>query len=86
MYLALDPSEPPMNRFERSFQRQDEAKLRYGNGDFEVLSPGAFVRCAVTGQPIALEELRYWSVALQEAYATPEASLKRYQETAAQND
>jgi hypothetical protein len=70
-----------MNRFERSFQRQDEAKLRYGNGDFDVLAPGAFVRCAVTGQPIPLEELRYWSVALQEAYATPEASLQRHRET-----
>ena len=75
-----------MNRFEKSFQRQDEAKLRYGDGEFDVLSPGAFVRCAVTGQPIALDELRYWSVALQEAYATPEASLKRYNETAILRD
>jgi hypothetical protein len=75
-----------MNRFERSFQRQDEAKLRYGNGDFDVLSPGAFVRCAVTGQPIPLEELRYWSVALQEAYATPEVSLLRHRETVALSD
>lgn len=70
-----------MNRFERSFQRQDEAKLRYGNGDFDVISPGAYVRCAVTGERIPLEELRYWSVGLQEAYATPEASLKRHRET-----
>jgi len=31
------------------------------------------VRCAVTGVAIPLEELRYWSVDLQEAYATPEA-------------
>ena len=75
-----------MNRFERAFQRQDEAKLRYGNGDFDVLSPGAFVRCAVTGQPIPLDELRYWSVALQEAYATPEVSLQRHRETAALSD
>ena len=70
-----------MNRFERSFQRQDEAKLRYGNGDFDVISPGAYVRCAVTGERIPLDELRYWSVGLQEAYATPEASLKRHRET-----
>jgi len=27
--------------------------------------------------PIPLEELRYWSVDLQEAYATPEAVLHR---------
>jgi hypothetical protein len=30
--------------------------------------------------PIPLEELKYWSVELQEAYATPEAVLQRYQE------
>ena len=75
-----------MNRFEKSFQRQDEAKLRYGNGEFDVLTPGAFVCCAVTGQPIALEELRYWSVALQEAYASPEAALKRYRKTVSVSD
>jgi hypothetical protein len=27
--------------------------------------------------PIPLEELKYWSVDLQEAYATPEAVLQR---------
>jgi hypothetical protein len=32
----------------------------------------------VTGVPIPLEELRYWSVDLQEAYATPEAVLQRH--------
>jgi hypothetical protein len=41
------------------------------------MRPGSFVRCAVTGVPIPLEELRYWSVDLQEAYATPEAVLQR---------
>jgi hypothetical protein len=29
---------------------------------------------------IPLDDLRYWNVDLQEAYATPEASLKRMQE------
>jgi hypothetical protein len=32
--------------------------------------------CAVTGQAIALEELRYWSVAKQEPYASAEASTR----------
>jgi hypothetical protein len=36
------------------------------------------VRCAVTGVQIPLEELRYWSVDLQEAYATPEAVQQRH--------
>jgi hypothetical protein len=43
-----------------------------------VVRPGAFVRCAVTGVPIPLEELKYWSVDLQEAYATPDVVLQRH--------
>jgi hypothetical protein len=43
-----------------------------------VVRPGAFVRCAVTGVPIPLEELKYWSVDLQEAYASPEVVLQRH--------
>jgi hypothetical protein len=54
-----------------------EAEVKYLDGDFRVVRPGTFVRCAVTGEPIPLEELRYWNVDLQEAYATPEAVLLR---------
>jgi hypothetical protein len=36
------------------------------------------VRCAVTGAQIPLDELKYWSVDLQEAYAIPSAVLQRY--------
>ena len=54
-----------------------EAEVKYLDGDFRVLRPGTFVRCAVTGASIPLEELRYWSVDLQEAYATAEAVLQR---------
>jgi hypothetical protein len=69
-----------MNRIEKFFGVRNEAKLRYLDGEFEVLSPGDFVRCAVTEQPIPLSELRYWSVDAQEAYASPDASLQRYLE------
>lgn len=55
-----------------------EAVVKYLDGDFRVIRPGAFVRCAVTGMPIPLEELRYWSVASQEAYASPEIVLQRH--------
>ncbi|MDQ0302065.1 DUF2093 domain-containing protein [Ancylobacter polymorphus] len=65
-----------MNRFER-FSASGEAEVRYLDGDFRVVRPGTFVRCAVTGEAIPLDELRYWSVDLQEAYATPEAVLAR---------
>lgn len=65
-----------LNKFGSS--GQGEAKIQYLDGDFRVISPGAFVRCAVTGAAIPLEELKYWSVDRQEAYATPEAVLQRH--------
>lgn len=51
-----------------------QARLHYMDGTFRMLSPGDHVLCAVTHVPIALDELRYWSVARQEAYASAEAS------------
>lgn len=65
-----------MNRYERP-PSSGEAEVRYLDADFRVLRPGAFVRCAVTGEPIPLEELRYWSVERQEAYAGPGEALAR---------
>lgn len=57
------------------------ATLVYGPNGFRVVRPGRFVLCAVTGEAIGLELLRYWSVERQEAYASPEiatgALLKR---------
>ena len=52
-----------------------EARVHYLAGTFRVLSDGDHVRCAVTGQKIPLDTLRYWSVERQEAYADAEASL-----------
>ena len=64
-----------MNRFEGPGAK--EARIRYLDGDFQVASPGSFVRCAVTSESIPLDELRYWSVARQEAYISAAVSLKR---------
>lgn len=64
-----------MNLFERPEKLGLEAKIDYLDGDYRIMRQGSFVRCAVTGQPIPLDDLRYWSVSRQEAYATPEASL-----------
>lgn len=69
-----------MNRIEKFFGTQSEAKVRYLDGEFEVVAPGDFVRCAVTGQTIALADLKYWSVELQEPYASAEISFKRYRD------
>lgn len=69
-----------MNRMERH-GRGGEARVRYLDGDFQVLMPGSFVRCSVTGVEIPLDELKYWSVKRQEAYADADVSLRRYRET-----
>jgi hypothetical protein len=67
-----------LNRYDHSAPMNGEAEVKFLDGDFRVVKPGAFVRCAVTGQAIPLEELKYWSVERQEAYATPEAVLERH--------
>ncbi len=67
-----------LNRTDRRSPSPGEAEVKYLDGDFRVVRPGAFVRCAVTGTVIPLEELRYWSVDLQEAYASPEIVLQRH--------
>ena len=64
-----------MNRHEKSSGA--EARVQYLDGEYRVLRPGLFVVCAVTGEPISLEDLRYWSVDLQEPYASPEAVMQR---------
>ena len=63
-----------LNKFERS---GGEAVVQYLDSNLRVVKPGAFVRCAVTGQPIPLDELKYWSVERQEAYSSPEAAMAR---------
>ncbi|MBN9600969.1 MAG: DUF2093 domain-containing protein [Afipia sp.] len=55
-----------------------EARLEFLDGDFRVIAPGAYVVCAVSGEHIPLDELKYWSVDRQEAYASPEAVLQRH--------
>ena len=54
------------------------ATLHYGDGEFAVLKPGTFVTCAVSGRPIPLETLRYWSAERQEAYHGPREALSRF--------
>lgn len=54
--------------------RNRVAKLHYMASSFRMLASGDHVLCAVTGEAIALDELRYWSVAKQEPYANAEIS------------
>lgn len=53
------------------------AQLIYGPSGFRVMRPGSHVVCAVSGQAIPLEELRYWSVTHQEPYASAEIATRR---------
>lgn len=67
-----------MNNFNPHFSPENEALLRYLPSDYQVIRPGKFVRCAVTNEPIPLEDLKYWNAERQEAYASPAISLKRH--------
>jgi hypothetical protein len=63
-----------MNKLERA---GGEAVVEYLDSNLRLVKPGAYVRCAVTGQQIPLDQLKYWSVERQEAYASPEAVMMR---------
>lgn len=53
------------------------AVLEYGPNGFRVLRAGSFVACAVSGEAISLDALRYWSVERQEAYASCALATRR---------
>jgi hypothetical protein len=52
------------------------ARLHYMANGYRVLVPGDHVVCAVSAEPIAIDDLRYWSVEKQEPYASAEIALK----------
>ena len=53
------------------------ATLHYGPNGFSVIAPGSHVVCAVTGEAIQIDALRYWCVVRQEAYVSPEVATRR---------
>ena len=63
-----------MNKMDRN---GGEAVVEYLDSNLRLVKPGSFVRCAVTGEPIPIDQLKYWSVERQEAYSSPEAVLVR---------
>ena len=56
-----------------------EAVLVYAPGSYRVVKPGAYVTCAVTGVPIPLEDLRYWSAEHGEPYADAKAATRAWE-------
>jgi hypothetical protein len=67
-----------MNRMDTILPDQREAKLRYLDHEYDVIKAGHFVRCAVTGDPIRLENLRYWSVERQVAFKSAKEAFSQY--------
>ncbi len=67
-----------MNFLDSILPQNREARLRYLDADFEILREGEFVRCAVTGEPIRLDNLRYWNVSRQEAFRSPEVAFSQF--------
>jgi len=54
------------------------AKLKYLPNNFQIIESGDYVKCAVSGKIISLENLNYWNVDLQEPYFSyKEAFTKR---------
>ena len=54
------------------------AKLKYLPNNFQIIQDGDHVICAISGKKIALDNLSYWNVDLQEAYYSyVEASIKK---------
>ena len=54
------------------------AKIKYLPNNFQIIEEGDYVKCAVSGKKIRLENLTYWNVELQEPYFSyKEASEKR---------
>ena len=67
-----------MNRMDPIFPQQREAKLRFLDHEYEVIAQGDFVRCGVTGDPIGLASLRYWSVEKQVPFKGPAEAFLDY--------
>lgn len=66
-----------MNILDPSFT-PSEAQVRFLDADYVVIKPGTFVRCAITGKPILVDDLKYWNVDRQEAYADADAAYDAY--------
>lgn len=52
------------------------ARLHYMANGFRMLASGDHVVCAVSGERIPLDHLRYWSVEKQEPYASADLATK----------
>ena len=59
---------------------RNKAKIKFSPNNFEIIENGDYVVCSVSGKKIALNQLTYWNVELQEAYFSPKEAQQRYEE------
>ena len=57
------------------------AKLKYLPNNFQIIEPGDYVVCAVSGKEISLDNLSYWNVKLQEPYFSYKEAHERKEKT-----
>ena len=55
-----------------------KAKLIFKHNYFDIIEEGDYILCAISGKEIALEDLNYWNVDLQEAYFSSIEADSRY--------
>lgn len=67
-----------MNFLDPIIPQQREARLKYLDADYQVLREGDFVRCGVTGDPIQIENLRYWDVTRQIPFKSAHIAFDQY--------
>ena len=56
------------------------AEILLDHGHFKIVKNGDYVKCSISNKKIALEDLKYWNVELQEIYSNPDIAMKRYKE------
>ncbi|WP_373502119.1 DUF2093 domain-containing protein [Aestuariivirga sp.] len=67
-----------MNFLNQTLPQRREAKIRYLDADFQVILEGEYVRCGATGDPISLDNLRYWDVSRQLAFKSAGVAFGEY--------
>ena len=63
----------------------NKAKLKFKHNSFDIVEKGDHVICAVSGKKIALSDLVYWNVELQEAYFSPKEEKIRFEQIKKRN-
>jgi hypothetical protein len=69
-----------VNKFDPNMGLPGLATLQFLDGEYRVVKAGSYVLCAVSGKKILLDDLRYWSVERQEAYATSAEAIERFRD------